>query len=159
MKNMETMKIWQTTSDSQARTEELAEELAGNLKGGEVIELVSDLGGGKTTFVRGLARGLASINTVNSPTFKIYNVYRSPTLTINHFDLYRLSEPGLVKHELAEAIDDALAVTVIEWAGAANDVLPEERLTVELEHASESQRKLKFAYPDSLTYLLKGIAT
>jgi tRNA threonylcarbamoyladenosine biosynthesis protein TsaE len=156
---MKTMKIWQTTSTNQGRTEELAVKLVGNLKGGEVIELVSDLGGGKTTFVRGLARGLASTNTVNSPTFKICNVYHSPTLTINHFDLYRLSEPGLVAHELAEALDDKQAVTVIEWAGIASDVLPEERLIIQLEHVSESQRKLKFTYPAGLTYLLKGIAT
>jgi tRNA threonylcarbamoyladenosine biosynthesis protein TsaE len=157
--NVEKMKVWQTISDSQAQTEQLAAKLAGNLKGGEVIELVSDLGGGKTTFVRGLARGLASTDTVNSPTFKICNVYHSPSLAINHFDLYRLSEPGLVGHELAEALDDKKAVTLIEWAGVASDVLPEERLRIELEPVGESRRKLKFAYPARLTYLLKGIVS
>jgi tRNA threonylcarbamoyladenosine biosynthesis protein TsaE len=59
---------WQTQSIDFEHTELLAERLGKKLKGGEVIELVSDLGGGKTTFVRGLARGMGSPDHVASPT-------------------------------------------------------------------------------------------
>lgn len=154
---MAIQKSWRINSKSPRHTEALAEQLSLNLRGGEVIELVSDLGGGKTTFVRGLARGLGSKNIVNSPTFKISNVYHSPTLIINHFDLYRLNEPGLVSYELAEVIADKQAVTLIEWAEGAVGILPEQRLTVKLENASERQRQITFNYPLELTYLMKGI--
>lgn len=150
-------KVRRINSSSPLQTEKLAELVSRQLKGGEVIELVSDLGGGKTTFVRGLVRGLDSTDVVNSPTFKISNVYRSPSLIINHFDLYRLSEAGLVSYELAEVIDDPQAVTIIEWAGAAADVLPAERLTVHFEPVGENDRLVTFRYPETLTYLLTGV--
>ncbi len=150
--------IWRTRSKSQTETEKLAEKLARNLQGGEVIELVSDLGGGKTTFVRGLVRGLGSSNTVNSPTFKICNVYHSPSLTVYHFDLYRLTDPGLVRLELAEAIEDTQAVTLVEWATVAADVLPKEHLIVKFEYASDNDRFLSFHFPTSFNYLMAGLA-
>ena len=144
-------------STSATQTERLAEQLSRKLKGGEVIELVSDLGGGKTTFVRGLVRGLGSTDIVNSPTFKISNVYHSPALTVNHFDLYRLPEPGMISYELAEVINDSGGITLIEWADAVADILPDEHLIVQFDHASEQERQITFRYPESLAYLLKGI--
>ena len=56
-------------SKSASDTEAYAEQIGNNLKGGEIIELISDLGGGKTTFVRGLARGMGSTDAVSSPSF------------------------------------------------------------------------------------------
>lgn len=67
---------WQTTSIGSDDTERLGELLGKHLEGGEVIELRSDLGGGKTTFVRGLVRGLGSYDKVSSPTFTLKNVYK-----------------------------------------------------------------------------------
>jgi tRNA threonylcarbamoyladenosine biosynthesis protein TsaE len=150
---------WQINSKTSDQTEALAEQLARNLKGREVIELVSDLGGGKTTFVRGLARGLGSTNTVNSPTFKISNVYHSPALTINHFDLYRLHESGLISYELAEVMNDPNGVTLIEWAADVADILPDERLTVHFEHTGEHSRHITFHYPTALAYLMEGLTS
>ena len=69
------------STDSKS-TEKLGALLGKQLKGGEVIELVSDLGGGKTTFVRGLAAGSGSKDQVASPTFtlsKVYDVYSQPS--------------------------------------------------------------------------------
>src|SRR6185436_20817876 len=90
---------------SAVETESLGEKVGRNLKGGEVIVLSSDLGGGKTTFVRGLARGADSADHVSSPTFTLSKVYQlqndtkastdSNTKTlreIQHFDFYRLDE-------------------------------------------------------------------
>jgi len=144
-------------STSQLKTEQIAERLASNLRGGEVIELVSDLGGGKTTFVRGLARGLGSPDHVSSPTFKISNVYKGQQLVLYHFDFYRLPEAGLVASELAEVIGLPGSVVVIEWGDVVKDVLPPEKLTVKLSVTADDERRLQFSYPDKLAYLTKGL--
>lgn len=126
------------------------------MHGGEVIELVSDLGGGKTAFVRGLARGLGSRDGVRSPSFTLSNQYRSDKLTLYHFDFYRLKEPGIMKDELAEVLTDPQAVTAVEWSELVKDVLPPDRLTVRIKVTGEDSRSLTFEYPDSLSYLIPG---
>ncbi len=135
----------------------LGARLAHNLKGGEVIELVSDLGGGKTTLVRGLARGLGSHDHVSSPTFKISNVYAGKDLTLYHFDFYRLSEAGLLAHELHDVLTDPKAIVVIEWGQVVSHVLPPEHLTVTMIASGDDERQLSFHYPKDFAYLLKGI--
>ncbi len=127
------------------------------LRGGEVIELVSDLGGGKTTFTRGLARGAGSTDVVASPTFTISKVYKANQgKEIHHFDFYRLNEPGIVAAELAEVAGDPECIAVVEWADIVQDVLPEERLTIRLEQTPKGDRRLSFTCPASLQYLLRA---
>lgn len=154
---MSTEVILKINSTSSNKTELLGEHVGKNLKGGEVIELVSDLGGGKTTFVRGLAKGLGSTDTVSSPSFTIQQQYRTQDLTLHHFDFYRLHEPGVLVHELAEEIHKEDAVTVVEWADIVQGVLPENRLKIELKAVGETKRQLVFRGPDSLKYLLEGL--
>lgn len=127
------------------------------LRGGEVIELVSDLGGGKTTFVRGLAKGMGSNDTVRSPSFTLSNQYGADKLTLHHFDFYRLEEPGIMKRELAEVLEDPHAVVAVEWAGEATKVLPEHRVTLRIrpDETDETKRELSFSYPLDLEYLIK----
>jgi len=98
--------IWQTNSTGSEDTERLGELLGRRLRGGEVLELRSDLGGGKTTFVRGLVRGAGCHDRVSSPTFTLSRVYKSKDFEIHHFDFYRLQDPGLVANELAEVVGD-----------------------------------------------------
>lgn len=136
----------------------LASEIGQRLRGGETIELLSDLGGGKTTFVRGLATGIGSQDQVSSPSFTLNNVYRSDRLTLNHFDFYRLNGAGIMAEELSEIISDREAVVVIEWADVVKSVLPGDRLTIKINSLSEAERQLVFDCPNSLTYLLEGIA-
>ena len=141
------------TSTSAFKTEQLGEQLGQKLKGGEVIELVSDLGGGKTTFVRGLARGMGSKDKVSSPSFTLSNEYTAKGLTLHHFDFYRLSEPGILKQELAEVLADAQAVTVVEWADIVEDVLPTDKLTVRIKATGEEGREIELSYPEQLKYV------
>jgi tRNA threonylcarbamoyladenosine biosynthesis protein TsaE len=150
---MSTVQTQQIVSASSDATLELAEQIGSNLRGGEVIELVSDLGGGKTTFVRGLAKGMGSIDAVSSPSFTLRNEYKTSQLTLYHFDFYRLNEPGLLGDELAEVLSDDSTVTVIEWADLIKDVLPDKRLTIQIKPTSETERQLTFIYPESLEYL------
>lgn len=154
---MNTGTTWQTKSASSEQTEQLAARLGKALKGGEVIELVSDLGGGKTTFVRGLADGAGSKDKVGSPTFTISKVYDAPQFTIHHFDFYRLPDPGLIANELEEVQSDPKVVTVIEWADVVKHVLPTERLHIEIKQLPNGDRELTFRASQSLRYLLEAV--
>jgi tRNA threonylcarbamoyladenosine biosynthesis protein TsaE len=151
---MSTAQTWETESTSLEATLALAERVGSKLKGGELIELVSDLGGGKTAFVRGLAKGLGSSDTVSSPSFTISNQYQAGKLTLHHFDFYRLHEPGILEAELQELVDDPEAIVVIEWADIVEDVLPADRLTVTITPTGDESRRLSFNYPEELEYLL-----
>lgn len=124
------------------------------LRGGEVIELNSDLGGGKTAFVRGLARGMGSTDHVASPTFTISRQYHSADLTLYHFDFYRLQEPGLIANELAETTHDPLAVAVVEWGNIVENVLPADKLTVQIMRTGEQSRNFVFNCSKQLAYLI-----
>ena len=144
-------------SNTPADTEGLAEKIGRSLKGGEVIELVSDLGGGKTTFVRGLARGLESHDHVASPTFTISRIYKGNKLELHHFDFYRLPDAGLMAHEIADVIGDESIVVVIEWGDVVAHVLPEERLTIALQRTGDESRELVLEFPKTLAYLTEKL--
>ena len=96
-------------------TEALAKRVADTLTGGEVIILSGDLGAGKTTFTKGLAKALGVESEVTSPTFTIMNVYEEGRLKLNHLDMYRIEHEDDL-YELG--VEDAIGgdtVTVIEW--------------------------------------------
>jgi tRNA threonylcarbamoyladenosine biosynthesis protein TsaE len=147
----------QINTSSSLQTEQLAKKIGHNLKGGEVIELISDLGGGKTTFVRGLAAGFGSSDHVSSPTFTISKIYKNGPKELHHFDFYRLPEAGLIAHELEEVINDPSCTVVVEWAQVVSQVLPTQRLSITFSKTSEESRQLTFNYPAALGYLLVGI--
>ncbi len=146
----------QFTTNSPEATEAIGERVGSRLRGGEVIELVSDLGGGKTTFVRGLARGMGSADRVTSPTFTVSKVYKAGPLELHHFDFYRLHEGGVTAHELGEAMGEPGIVTVVEWGDVVQDILPPERLGVHITKTDDIGRLLVLAAPTSLAYLVEG---
>jgi tRNA threonylcarbamoyladenosine biosynthesis protein TsaE len=147
----------QVLTNSAEETERLAESIGCRLKGGEVIELISDLGGGKTTFARGLARGAGSQDKVSSPTFTVSKLYKAPNFDIHHLDFYRLHEAGLMEHELEDFIGDRGAVVIVEWADVVAHVLPDERLTIKLKSPSEQAREIELNFPESLGYLTENL--
>lgn len=120
------------------------------LRGGEVFELVGDVGAGKTSFTKGLGAGLAVEDDVQSPSFTLSRVYEARDgLQLHHYDFYRLAEPGILAHELAESLDSPEAVTVIEWAETVADVLPENRivLTFYVDESDDQKRQIKITNP------------
>ncbi|OGL25655.1 tRNA (adenosine(37)-N6)-threonylcarbamoyltransferase complex ATPase subunit type 1 TsaE [Candidatus Saccharibacteria bacterium RIFCSPHIGHO2_12_FULL_49_19] len=153
--------IWQTKSTSSAETERLGEALGRLLKAPAVLELKSDLGGGKTTFVRGLARGMGSTDIVASPTFTLSKIYKTKSGEIHHFDFYRLDEPGVVADQLSESLADLKAVSVIEWSKIVKDVLPADRITIEFKPVATNtdERQISFSYPDNLAAIVKKLET
>ncbi|HZP55770.1 MAG TPA: tRNA (adenosine(37)-N6)-threonylcarbamoyltransferase complex ATPase subunit type 1 TsaE [Candidatus Saccharimonadales bacterium] len=141
---------WQTISTSAEETERLGKLLGKLLKPPAVIELRSDLGGGKTTFVRGLARGMGSKDVVTSPTFTLNQIYKGRNgVALSHHDFYRLKEAGIMVDELSESLHDNMTVTVVEWADVVEDVLPKDRVIIMLRPvASNSEkREIEITYP------------
>ena len=103
-------------SHSPGETEAFGEELGRRAVTGLVIGLSGDLGAGKTSLVRGLARGLGITSRVHSPTFTLVNEYNGGRLKLYHLDLYRLETPEQLR---SAGIEEFLApdgVAVIEWA-------------------------------------------
>lgn len=155
MEHMNTGTTLSISTTSFEETESLGERLGAKLKGGEVIELISDLGGGKTTFVRGIARGFGSTDKVASPTFTVSKEYVSGQKRIVHYDFYRLNDAGLLQFELAESLQDPLTVTIIEWADIVHDVLPSDRVTIRITSTGEQSRTFQIDLPTNRAYLLQ----
>lgn len=132
-------------SNSANITVALGECLGSLLEGGEVIECQSDLGGGKTTLVTGIAKGFGALDPVSSPSFTICNTYqRDDSKQLQHFDFYRLSEPGIMRNELSEVIGDPDCVTVVEWGDSVEDILPQDRIKIKIVSVSENEREISF---------------
>lgn len=107
-----------------------------------VIELVGDVGAGKTTFVRGLAEGLGIKEPVTSPSFTISKSYAFPGGTLIHYDFYRLPDPGLMAEDLAESIADPTAIVVVEWADSVENLLPANRVKLTINYTADGGREI-----------------
>ncbi|WP_422122231.1 tRNA (adenosine(37)-N6)-threonylcarbamoyltransferase complex ATPase subunit type 1 TsaE [Planococcus sp. X10-3] len=134
--------------NSPEETEALAAKLAGHLQPGDLLTLEGGLGAGKTTFTKGLAKGLGIKRMVNSPTFTILKQYCGD-LNLNHLDVYRLenSDEDIGFDELFA--DEA--VSVVEWAQFIEEYLPKERLGIIMERLSDEGRAIRF-YPIGIRY-------
>lgn len=122
-----------------------AEKIARGCHGGEVIELVGDVGSGKTTFTKGIGRGLCVQGDIQSPSFTISRVYEArDKLQLTHYDFYRLDDAGVMAHDVAEVVADPRMVTVIEWADSIQAVLPENRLMIRFSSTGETTRQIEF---------------
>ena len=107
------------------------------------IELVGDVGAGKTTFTKGLARGLEITEEITSPTFTISKVYEnSRGQKLVHYDFYRLENPGIMVEDLFENLQDPHTVTVIEWADTVSEILPANHLRLEILINDDGSRTL-----------------
>lgn len=120
--------------------------------------MVSDLGGGKTVFVQGLAKGLGYKGDVASPTFVISRDYLLPNnLSLHHFDLYRITDGDMAAMELEEFIADPKAITAIEWGSNVSGVLPKERIIIQLKPINEEKREVTVETTSQYDYITKGL--
>lgn len=101
------------------------EKLGQSISVPAVIELIGDVGTGKTTITKGIARGLGVSEEITSPSFTISKQYAFNSSKLVHYDFYRLAEPGLMSEDLLENINDKNTVVVVEWADSVADLLPE----------------------------------
>jgi len=129
--------------ESEKATMALGEKIASLLNGGEVLELVGDVGAGKTFLTKSIARGLGITEDVQSPTFTISRLYDTPRgLQLAHYDFYRLYDAGIMALELTETLSEPKTVTVLEWSEVVAGVLPKDRLTITFSPVAETSRRL-----------------
>jgi tRNA threonylcarbamoyladenosine biosynthesis protein TsaE len=112
-------------------TREVGEAMSASLRARDAVVLTGELGAGKTTFVQGVARGLGIEDQVSSPTFTLVKEYRG-ILDIAHVDVYRLERVQDVVDLGLDELGDGEGVLLVEWGDAVEDLLPDERLRVEL---------------------------
>lgn len=119
----------------------LGAQIGARIMGGEVIVLIGDIGAGKTTFTKGLARAMGISEDVQSPTFTVSRVYETVEgITLAHYDFYRLNDPGIMRAELMEAVHDPATATIIEWSEIVADVLPKDTLRMTITATGEDTR-------------------
>lgn len=119
----------------------LGGKIGARITGGEVIVLIGDIGAGKTTFTKGLARAMGISEDVQSPTFTVSRVYDTARgVTLAHYDFYRLNDPGIMRAELTEAVHDPATATIIEWSEIVADVLPADTLKLTITTTGETTR-------------------
>lgn len=136
---------------------ELGAMVGERLVGGECLELVGDVGAGKTTFTKGLALGLGIDEDIQSPSYTISRVYDARDhLRLDHYDFYRLPDPGILEYEFAESLVDERVVTVVEWAESVGSILPPQRTTIRIMATADEVREVTFE-GSHIAELLKGI--
>jgi tRNA threonylcarbamoyladenosine biosynthesis protein TsaE len=140
-------------------TKALAAVVGAAVHGGDVFAFQSDLGGGKTTFVKGLAKGMGATDTIQSPTFTISQIHKAERgLELHHFDFYRISnDPGIVRTELAETLTMPYTVTCIEWGDSVHDVIPDRRIDVEITTPHEEDRVVAFTIPEAADHIRQAL--
>lgn len=123
--------------------------LAKNLKTPLVIELIGDVGAGKTTLTRGIAKGLGIEENVSSPSFTISRSYhffdQNQPKTLVHYDFYRLNDPGIMQEDLLENINSNDSIVIIEWANTVGSILPDNRITISIQLNDDNTRSLEIS--------------
>lgn len=121
-------------------------ELAARCQIPGVIELIGDVGSGKTTITKGIAKGLNITEPVTSPSFTISKLYdfqkNQKSYILAHYDFYRLSDPGIMQETLQEDLSSPHTLTVIEWADSVADFLPPHRLKITISLQPDGSRKI-----------------
>ena len=125
---------------SAEETEAFGQYLAPLLKPGDVIAFYGDLGAGKTTFVRGLARGMDSSEPVSSPTFVIMHIYEG-RLPIYHFDAYNLNGMDDFYDLGFDEYLEGDGVTLIEWASVISDDFPYGYIHIQIEKEEDFDKR------------------
>ncbi len=125
----------------------LGVELAGELRQGDVVALVGELGAGKTTLVQGIARGLFVTENVSSASFVLARTYRGK-IPLHHLDAYRLESPQeLFEVGLDQLLPPEEGVTVVEWADKIYDLIPKGALWVTIEFLNGDRRRITLRRP------------
>lgn len=118
------------------------QNLAKKLRAPVVLELLGDVGAGKTTLTRGIAKGLGVKADVTSPSFTLSKEYVGEKYRLVHYDFYRLNDPGIMSEDLAESISDPNAITVVEWGQSIQNVLPKNRQIIDIKYIDENTREV-----------------
>ena len=141
---MEQRQSKQLECANEQEQEELGKRIAARISTGLVCTLEGELGAGKTTTVRGVARYLGHKGAVKSPTYTLVETYElqganAQSLSLAHFDLYRLSDPEELEYMGWRDYFNVDSVCFIEWPEKAGDLLPPADLHIKIDFAAVSQ--------------------
>lgn len=131
---------------NEEETRQFALDLAKELKPGDIIGLIGDLGTGKTAMTRYLAEGIGIHARVNSPTFTIVKEYHDGIMPLYHFDIYRVSDYdelfniGFEEYLYGEG-GHRKGLSVVEWADLIEDDMPEETKLIYIEYCGEQNNE------------------
>lgn len=128
-------------SSSLEETERLGAEFAKTLKGDEFIAMYGDLGAGKTAFVRGMASYICPSSRVSSPSYTLINEYTGGKFPLYHFDVYRITNDDEL-YSTGFYDYPGSGVCVCEWCENIPYAIPQNAITVRIEYAGESERKI-----------------
>ena len=116
-------------------------ELGRSVQPGTVIALIGDLGTGKTTLTKAIAKGLGITDTITSPTFNIVKQYEGGRIPLYHFDVYRIADPDEMFELGYEEYFYGEGVCVIEWADIIEDIIPDDAMIIRISYGqSEGER-------------------
>jgi len=129
---------------SREETIQLAEQLARGLQKGDVLALYGDLGSSKTTFTKGIGKGLGvkDVRHINSPTFVLIKEYEA-RIPMYHLDLYRLDNISDIEDIAVEEYIYGDGVAIVEWAEKIKDILPEKHITVRFTIKGDEEREIE----------------
>jgi tRNA threonylcarbamoyladenosine biosynthesis protein TsaE len=135
------------TTHSPSETQHLGERMGAKLQGGDILCLSGILGAGKTCLVRGLALGWGALERPTSPTFTLINQYRRArdSQQFYHVDCYRLTGAADAWTTGLDDLFDPANVIVIEWPERILDILPAERLWIEIRDLGDTSREFTLA--------------
>ncbi len=128
---------------NQKELESVAAKLGTLVKVGDVICMTGDLGAGKTTFTQSFANGLEVNDYVTSPTFTLINEYEG-RIPLYHFDVYRINHISEMEDLGYEEYFYGEGVCVVEWASLIEEVLPDDRLWIEIKVTGIESRRICF---------------
>lgn len=141
--NPKSLQVAGTTSvDSIEATIEFGRRLAENLKPGDVLGLVGDLGAGKTHLTKGIVAGIGASEEVTSPTFTLVHEYRSGRIPVFHFDFYRIDDPNELISIGWDEFLDSDGVVIVEWADKFPELLPKSADWLKIEIESGDRRRI-----------------
>jgi tRNA threonylcarbamoyladenosine biosynthesis protein TsaE len=144
MKTEMSQRAFTFRSLSEDDTDRLGAAIAAALESGLVIALQGSLGAGKTRLSRAICSGLGiDPGQVTSPTFVLMQFYGGGRFPVVHFDTYRLGDLSeFISLGAEEYLENVDCVALVEWADRVLPALPNDRLTIECEHDSESARTI-----------------
>jgi len=129
-------------------TQDIAQQLAKKIlkkKSTVVIGLQGELGGGKTTFVQGFAKGLGIKEKILSPTFVIFKRFPIKERNLYHFDCYRVkNEEDILELGFEEIISNPKNIVVIEWASKIKKIMPKDTIWINFKFIDETTRAIDF---------------
>ena len=114
------------------------------LNAGDIVVLEGDLGGGKTTFIKGILKGLNFKKRVLSPSFTLVRHYNTRRFTIYHLDLYRIQRGDLLNLGVQESFYSPKTLVLIEWGDKIKDNLSS-YIQVKFLLSGKNKRKLIFS--------------